>query len=520
MIDQLYGCRRSFVAAFVFGALALLSRPASAQPVADRPNILFIMTDDHSANAISCYGSAVNQTPNLDRLANQGVRFDRCFATNSICSPSRATILTGKYSHLNGVRAFDKFDGSQPTVAKELQAAGYYTGIIGKWHLVSDPTGFDVWNILPGQGLYYDPVFYDANKREKVKGYATDLITDRAIEFLKDRPKDKPFFLMCHHKAPHRPFQPDEKHRAMFADKTFPEPATLWDDYSTRTDGLKQNAMSIARDMTRNDLKLEPPANLSADEKATWLAVAPKEVEITIKGEKKLLTGDDLIRWKYQRYMQDYLACVASVDDNVGRLVDWLDANGLRDNTIVIYTSDQGFFIGEHGLFDKRYMYEPSIQMPFLVRWPGVVKPGTVERAMTTNVDFAETFLDAAGAKVPDDMQGRSLVPVLKGQIPADWRTSFYYRYYIAGGEHNTAGHYGIRTEMHKLIYYYTKDQWELYDLVADPNELHNLYGDPKQAELIKSLKTQLEQLKRDVKDNDPTTAPATVPTTAPVNPS
>jgi arylsulfatase A-like enzyme len=481
----------------------------TSQPWTPRPNIVFIMTDDHAAAAMSCYGSVVNQTPRLDKLASEGVRFDRCFATNSICSPSRATILTGKYSHLNGVRAFDKFDGSQPTVAKYLRAAGYYTGIIGKWHLVSDPTGFDVWNILPGQGLYYDPIFYDATKRERVKGYATDLITDRAIEFLKDRPKDKPFFLMCHQKAPHRPFQPDERHRAMFKGKTFPEPPTLWDDYSTRSDGLKQNAMSIARDMTRNDLKLEPPTGLSADEKTAWLAVAPMEVEIAVNGAKKTLRGNELVRWKYQRYMQDYLACVASVDDNVGRLVDWIDANRLRENTIVIYTSDQGFFIGEHGLFDKRYMYEPSIQMPFIVRWPGVVKAGTVEKAMAINADFAPTFLTAAGVPVPAEMQGRSLVPVLEAETPADWRKSFYYRYYIEGGEHNTAAHYGIRTETHKLIYYYTKDQWELYNLAADPNELHNLYDDPKQEALIGKLKTELQQLRRDFRDSDPTTAPA-----------
>jgi arylsulfatase A-like enzyme len=468
-----------------------------------RPNILFIMSDDHSANAISAYGSVVNRTPNLDRLASEGIRFDRCFAVNSVCSPSRATILTGKYSHLNGVPVFNRFDGSQPTVAKYLQASGYYTGMIGKWHLGSDPTGFDKWIVLPGQGAYFNPEFLVPEGRIRKEGYATDIITDLAIEFLKKRPKDKPFFLMCHHKAPHRSWEPDEKHKAMFAKQTIPEPGTLRDDYSGRTDALHENRQRVFYDLTRRDLKLEPPAGLEGPTREKWLGTKPTEVEAIINGEKKTLKGEELNRWKYQRYMQDYLACVQSIDDNVGRLLDWLDANGLRTNTIVIYTSDQGFFLGEHGLYDKRFMYEPSIQMPFLVRWPGVIKPGSKQESLAINADFAPTFLAASGLAVPADMQGRSLVPLMRGERPADWRTAFYYRYYHDPGDHNTRAHYGVRTETHKLIYFWKKDQWELYDLLKDPAEMHNLYNDPAQQPMVHALKAELYRLKKEVKDDD-----------------
>ncbi|MDB6037635.1 MAG: arylsulfatase family protein, partial [Verrucomicrobiales bacterium] len=426
-----------------------------------------------------------------------------CFAVNSICTPSRATILTGKYSHLNGAPVFNRFDGSQPTVAKYLQAAGYHTGMIGKWHLGSDPTGFDEWMILPGQGVYYNPDFFTPAGRKTIEGYATDVITDLAIEFLKDRPKDKPFFLMCHHKAPHRPWEPDEKHKAMFANRTIPEPRTLRDDYATRTDALHENQQRVFDDLTRRDLKLEPPSDLKGSARNQWLNQKPKEVEIVIDGTKRELRGEELNKWKYQRYMQDYLACIQSVDDNVGRLLDWLDTNGLRENTIVIYTSDQGFFLGDHGLFDKRFMYEPSIKMPFLVRWPGVIKPGSVQELLTINPDFAPTFMDVAGLHVPSDMQGHSLIPILKGESPANWRTSMYYRYYHDPGHHNTRAHYGVRTETHKLIYYWKKDQWELFDLKSDPNELRNIYADSDQKPLIAKLKTELYRLKKELKDDD-----------------
>ncbi len=468
-----------------------------------RPNILFIMSDDHAAHAISAYGSRINQTPHIDRLAKEGIRFDRCFAVNSICTPSRATILTGKYSHLNGVPVFNRFDGSQPTVAKYLQAAGYHTGMIGKWHLGSDPTGFDEWTILPGQGVYFDPVFIDAKGRRVLPGYVTDVITDLAIQFIENRPKDKPFFLMCHHKAPHRPWDPDAKHRAMFLGRHIPEPPTLDDDYATRTDAIRECQQKVFRDLTRRDLKLVPPPGLKAAERAKWLAVKPTEVEIEVHGEKRTLAGNALNRWKYQRYLQDYLACVQSIDDNVGRLLDRLDRCGLRENTVVIYTSDQGFFLGDHGLYDKRFMYEPSVRMPFLVRWPGVAKAGAVQDAMAINPDFAPTFMEIAGLAAPADMQGRSLVPLLAGSRPADWRTSWYYRYYHDPGDHNTRAHYGVRTETHKLIYFWKKDQWELFDLVNDPDELHNLYNDPRQQGLVAKLKAELYRLKRGLKDFD-----------------
>jgi arylsulfatase A-like enzyme len=470
---------------------------------ATRPNILFIMSDDHAAHAISAYGSRVNQTPNLDRLANAGMRFESCFCVNSICSPSRATIITGKYSHLNGVPTFNRFDGSQPTVAKYLQASGYHTGMIGKWHLGSDPTGFDEWTILPGQGVYFDPAFLSPTGRRVIKGYVTDIITDLAIEFLKNRPKDRPFFLMCHHKAPHRSWEPDEKHRAMFAGRQIPEPATLRDNYATRSDAIRECQQKVFYDLTRRDLKLEPPADLRGAARNQWLNVKPTEVEVTVDGQKQTLRGEALNAWKYQRYLQDYLACVQSVDDNVGRLLDWMDANGLGTNTVVIYTSDQGFFLGDHGLYDKRFMYEASVKMPFIVRWPGVTKPGSVQEAMAINPDFAPTFMELAGLQVPADVQGRSLVPLLEGRTPADWRTSYYYRYYHDPGDHNTRAHYGVRTTTRKLIYFWKKSQWEMFDLVKDPDELHNLYNDPTQKEMVAKLKTELYRLKREVKDDD-----------------
>ena len=468
-----------------------------------RPNILFIMTDDHAAHAMSCYGSVVNQTPNMDRIAQEGMRFNRCFVVNSICTPSRASILTGKYSHLNGTPVFNRFDGSQPTVAKYLQAAGYHTGMFGKWHLGSDPTGFDRWMVLPGQGLYFDPAFLTPTGRIVIKGYATDIVTDLAIGFLKDRPKEKPFFLMYHHKAPHRPWEPDAKHKAMFASKIIPEPSTLRDDYATRTDALRENKQRVFDDMTRRDLKLEPPAELKGTNRMKWLNTKPMEVEVEINDEKRTLTGEALNKWKYQRYMQDYLACVQSVDDNIGRVLDWLDVNGLRENTVVIYTSDQGFFLGEHGLYDKRFMYEESLKMPFVIRWPGVIKPNSVQDEMIINTDFAPTFMEIAGLKVPSDMQGRSIVPLLKGRHPWTWRESMYYRYYHDPGDHDTRAHYGVRTLTHKLIYYWKKDQWELFDLVNDPQELRNIYNEPAQQKVVARLKKELARLKKELRDKD-----------------
>lgn len=483
----------------LFGFLLTAANFAVA---AQRPNIVFIMSDDHAAHAISAYGSRVNQTPNFDRLAANGARFENCFAANSICSPSRATILTGKYSHLNGVPTFNRFDGSQPTVAKYLHEAGYHTGMIGKWHLGSEPTGFDSWTILPGQGAYHDPAFISPEGRRVIKGYASEIITDLAIDFLANRPADKPFFLMCHHKAPHRPWEPSLRYKDEFSKRHIPEPATLHDNYQGRADAIRECQQKVATDLTRRDLKLEPPTGLTGPQRNQWLGVKPTEVEIETDGKKITLTGAELVAWKYQRYLQDYLACVQSVDDSVGRILDWLDSHDLARNTIVIYTSDQGFFLGDHGLYDKRFMYEESIKMPFLIRGPGV-KPGSTIHAMAVNVDFAPTFMDLAGLVIPPDMQGHSLVPLLNGQTPTDWRTSFYYRYYHDPGDHNTRAHYGIRTTSHKLIYFWKKDQWELYDLVKDPEELHNIYADAAQAPVIAKLKKELYALKKEMKDED-----------------
>ena len=473
---------------FLLGAISVYSTDSGNHPEGsssiDRPNIIFIMSDDHASHAISAYGSRLIKTPNIDRLANEGMKLENCFVTNSICTPSRAVILTGTYSHINGVPVFNHIDNTQPMLSKYLQEAGYYTGVVGKWHLGGNnparpddgkPAGFDYWNILPGQGAYFNPVMIENGKRKTIEGYTTDIITDLAMDFIKNRPQDKPFFLMYHHKAPHRNWQPDEKHRKQYENVTLPEPPTFNDDYSGKSDAPRQATMRIDRDLTDKDLKMPPPAGLTARE---------------------------LKKWKYQRYMRDYLACVASVDDNVGRLLDWLDKNNLSKNTIVIYTSDQGFFLGDHNFFDKRFMYEESLRMPFMIRWPQRIKAGSVSRSMILNVDFAPMMLDAAGLKVPQDMQGRSFLPILEGRRPANWRTSMYYRYYHPG-DHNVAAHYGVRTERYKLIYFNKLDQWELYDLKKDPQEMHNVYSDPGYKRILLDLKKELQRLKKEVKDDD-----------------
>jgi len=484
-------------------ALVASCLPVLSAEKAARPNILFIMSDDHAAHAMSCYGSRINKTPNLDRIANEGMRLLNCFAVNAICTPSRAAILTGKYSHINGVTVFNRFDGSQPTVAKMLQKAGYHTGMIGKWHLTSDPTGFDYWNILPGQGKYHDPDFIEMGSRKMIRGYATDIITDLAIDFLKNRPKDQPFFLMCHHKAPHRPWEPDAKHAHLYDDVEIPEPETFNDDYATRSAAAPEATMRIDRNLTRTDLKVTPPPGLKGKELAQWNQTVDMEMEVTVNGEQKKLTGQALKKWKYQKYIKDYLRCIASVDDNVGRLLDFLDREGLKENTIVIYTSDQGFFLGDHNWFDKRFMYEESLRMPFLVRYPGKIKSGSVNNAMVLNVDFAPTFLEYAGAAVPKEIQGRSIQSILNGKTPADWRKSMYYRYYHYPGDHQVQQHYGVRTDRYKLIYYHRIDQWELFDLQKDPRELKNVYADPAYAGTVKELKTEMARLRKELDDHD-----------------
>jgi arylsulfatase A-like enzyme len=471
---------------------------------AERPNILFIMTDDHASHAISAYGSKVNTTPHMDRLAKSGMRFTNAFVTNSICTPSRATLLTGKYSHLNGTPVFNNFDGSQQTVSKLMQAAGYHTGMIGKWHLGNSPIGFARWIVLPGQGVYNEPDFLTNEGRLTIKGYATDVITDLGVEFLETRPKDKPFLLFLHHKAPHREWTPNEKYAAEFRKKTIPEPETLRDNYNTRSAALPENQQRVFDDLTRRDLKLIPPADLPPGPKRQqWMNAKPTEVEITAEdGTKKILKGDELNAWKYQRYMQDYLACVQSVDDGIGKVLDYLEKSGLSNNTVVFYTSDNGFFLGDMGMYDKRFMYEPSLHVPLMIAGPGM-KAEAVTESFALNVDFAPTFLDLAGEKVPEDMQGRSLVPVLKGETPDDWRTSMYYRYYHDPGHHNTRSHLGVRTATQKLIHYWKKDAWEFFDLAKDPNEQNNLYTDPAAQPAIEKLKAEITRLKKELRDED-----------------
>jgi len=488
------------------GALSLLPSCTSiGQTIGrggKRPNIIFIMTDDHASHALSCYGSKINKTPNLDRLAKEGMLFENCFCTNSICAPCRAVILTGKYSHINGVIDNRKsFDGSQQTFPKLLQKVGYETAMIGKWHLKSDPTGFDYWNVLPGQGTYYNPFMREMGERKKYTGYTTDIITDHCLKWLKERKSDKPFCLMYHHKAPHRRWEPGPKHLAMYDDVTIPEPDNLFDDYSNRGRAAKEQDMSIEKTMDKIDLKLVAPRNLNPEQKDFWDAAYEPKNEAFRKAN---LRGKELIRWKYQRYIKDYLRCIASVDDNVGRLLDYLDESGLSKNTVVFYTSDQGFYLGDHGWFDKRFMYEESLRMPLLVRYPREIKAGSVNDAIVLNLDFAPTFLDFAGVGKADDMQGGSIRRVLRGGTPRDWRTSMYYRYYEYPGAHSVKRHYGVRTQRYKLIhFYYDIDEWELYDLRKDPREMKNVYDDPAYAKVVKDLKAELKRLRTKFKDTD-----------------
>ncbi len=477
-------------------------------PAADaQPNILFIMSDDHGYQALSCYGSRVNETPNLDRLAKEGMRFDRCFVTNSICGPSRATILTGKYNHLNGfVRNGNTFDGSQQTVSKLLGAAGYQTAMVGKWHLKSEPTGFDYWNVLIGQGPYYNPPMKTGSKDRsgsqtiKHTGYTTDIITDLALDWLKnDRDPARPFFLMYHHKAPHRNWQPAPRHLHRYDDVTIPEPETLYDDYAGRASPARKQEMTVANHLTPHDLKLAPQGGLNEEQLAAWNAAYEPKNEAFRQAD---LSGRELIQWKYQRYAKDYLRCVDAVDENVGRVLDYLDEAGLTENTIVIYTSDQGWYLGEHGWYDKRWMYEESFRTPLLVRWPARVAPGSVDQHLVMNLDFAETFLDAAGQPIPSDMQGRSLLPILIGQAPDDWRQSVYYHYYEYPGPHSVRRHYGVRTDRYKLIHYYNEQEWELFDLEEDPFELRSLYDDPNYAEIRDQLLVELNRLREQYGDD------------------
>jgi arylsulfatase A-like enzyme len=471
--------------------LASALAPTMMQSALPRPNIVFIMSDDHAAHAISAYGSKINETPNIDRLAKEGVRLDACFVNNSICTPSRAAILTGQYSHKNGVYTLaDQMDPKKTHVAHLLRDAGYQTAIVGKWHLKTDPQGFDYWKVLPGQGDYHDPVFLTKDNKQKHTGYCTDLIGDFSIHFLKNRDKSKPFFLMSHHKAPHRAWQPAPKYKEWLEQENVPEPDNLYEDLSARSEAAQRATLRVGDDNTETDLKVPKPPGLQ---------------------------GKELRKWAYQRYIKDYLRCVRSVDDNVGRLLDYLDKEGLSDNTIVIYTSDQGFFLGDHGWFDKRFMYEESLRMPFLARYPKHIKPGSVSKDMVLNIDFAPTFLDFAGLKPPASMQGRSAAAVLNGKTPRNWRSSMYYRYWMhLGGGHDVTAHYGVRNDTHKLIYYYgkalgkngavdksTTPEWEMFDLAKDPREMKNVYSNPSYEKVRKGLEVELARLKQHYGDSE-----------------
>ncbi len=472
----------------------ILGNAQAADP-AKRPNIVFIFTDDHASHAMSCYGSKVNKTPNLDRIAAEGVKFQNCFCTNSLCGPSRAVILTGKHSHLNGfIDNRSTFDASQQTFAKLLQKSGYQTSVIGKWHLVSNPTGFDHYEILVGQGPYYNPPMIRDGEKVRHTGYTTSVITDLALDWLKNqRDPNKPFMLMFQHKAPHREWQPGPGYFDLYKDVEIPEPATLFDDYEGRGTAAKTQDMSMEKTLTPLDLKLVPPNYLNEEQLAMWHEAYDEENEAFRKADLK---GKDLVRWKYQRYIKDYLRSVAAVDDSVGQMLDYLDESGLAENTVVFYSSDQGFYLGDHGWFDKRFMYEESLRMPFLCRWPGVTKPGSVNEDLVQNLDFAETFLDIAGVEVPKDMQGRSIVPLLKGETPSDWREAVYYHYYEYPAVHAVQRHYGVRTDRYKLIHFYNIDEWELYDLKSDPDELRNVVNESQYKEVIADLKSKLTDLR------------------------
>lgn len=485
----------------------------------EKPNILFIMTDDHTTQAMSCYGGNLIDTPGMDRLASEGMMYNNCYATNALSGPSRACILTGKFGHVNGFKEnTGAFDSSQQTFPKILSENGYQTGIVGKWHLVSEPMHFDFWSILPGQGDYYSPDFIENGNKIREEGYVTHVITRKAKEFIARRDKSKPFCLMVHHKAPHRNWMPAPEHIGRFADTVFPEPDNLFDDYQNRGRAAKEQDLSISKTLTEDwDLKLPDRETLMKNKNSGLSRVysrMPEEVQAKWDSVYAKRAADyygversekELISWKYQQYMQDYLATVLSVDESVSDLLDYLEEIGELDNTLVVYTSDQGFFLGEHGWFDKRFMYEECQRMPLLMRYPKLMKPGSKSDAICMNVDFAPTFLDFAGVEVPEDIQGQSLLPIIKadGKVVDGWPQIAYYHYYEYPAEHSVKRHYGIRTERYKLIHFYNDiDEWELYDLQTDPREMNNIYGkegtEAITAELLKKLKAVQE------KYNDP----------------
>ncbi|GAA5221883.1 sulfatase family protein [Membranihabitans marinus] len=486
-----------------------------------RPNILFIMTDDHSYQTLSAYDTTYIRTPNLDRIAKDGILFHNSFVTNSICGPSRAVMITGKFSHKNGFpHNSSRFDGSQPTMPKYLREAGYKTALIGKWHLKSKPTGFDYSDVLIGQGNYYNPVFIN-NENDTVlnDGYVTNIITDKAINWLDGQSSDQPFCLLLHHKATHRIWKPDTSLLHTMEGIKFEVPETYFDNYENRLAAQSQK-MSIIEDMDLvYDLKMldaegdlqtkyrksyENMINrLNPEQRAVWDEYYNPIIE---KFKAANLSGKELALWKYQRYMEDYLKCVRSVDDNVGRILDYLEEKGLADNTLIVYTSDQGFYMGEHGWFDKRFMYEESMRTPLLMKFPKNINTVKEVSEMVQNIDYAPTFLDLAGLPVPGDMQGESLLPLVQGK-EENLRDALYYHYYEYPNEHMVKRHYGIRTDQYKLIHFYEDiDSWELYDLNSDPQEMKNLYGQADMADITEDLKAQLNELQIKYEDTDRST--------------
>lgn len=499
------------------GALAMGAVvPAQAQK---KPmNIVFIMSDDHSYQTISAYDKRFINTPNIDWLADNGVKFQESFVANSLSGPSRACMLTGKHSHANGFTDNSKtFDGGQQTFPKLLQQQGYQTAMIGKWHLTSLPTGFNYWDILIGQGDYYNPDFLSNGKKVRRPGYVTNIIADMAIDWMENkRDKDKPFCLLMHNKAPHRVWNPDTCDLRLYDDVTYPLPTTFYDDYSGRLAAQKQK-MSIMMDMdliydnkmADKENEIHTSTGLEQWGRGNYQRMTPSQRvqwdsyygPIIKKFKKDKLSGKALAEWKYQRYMHDYMRVIHSVDRNVGRVIEYLREHGLLENTMIVYTSDQGFYMGEHGWFDKRFMYEESFRTPLLVYLPGG-KHGVVSE-MVQNIDYAPTFLEAAGAKVPSDIQGRSFLPLLQGRKPSGWRQSLYYHYYEYPAEHSVCRHYGIRTKRYSLMHFYNDiDSWELYDLKTDPEQMNNIYGKPGTEKLTKELKKQLLQLQ--VQYDDP----------------
>ena len=501
---------------FQYGTVALLLASTTAVWSADqRPNIVFILSDDHAWQAVSAYGESRHliQTPNIDRLGKEGMRFDRFFVNNALCGPSRASFITGAYSHINGFynNTNCRFDGSQTTFPQLLQKAGYQTALVGKWHLETNPTGFDYWEILKGQGIYYNAPMIRDGKNVRNPGYITDVTADLSLEWLKKRDPSKPFMLFCWNKAPHREWEPALRDLDFDHDRVYPQPDSLFDDYSGRGLAEHDQNMTIASKVMRlnEDNKLTAPKDLkslSPEQMKIWDDYYGPRNEAFRK--RNLQPGRELTEWKYNRYMHDYLGCVKGVDDNVGRLLKYLDDSGLASNTIVIYSSDQGFFLGEHGWFDKRWIFQESARAPFLIRWPSVIKPGSVNADLTSNIDVAETLLQAADIPIPERMQGRSFLPLLKGERPADWRTAFYYHYYEYPFFHKVRPHYGIITDRYTLAHFYAPDvdYWELFDRKKDPQEMHSVFGDPTyadvQAQLLKEVVRLRTELKEPAKDD------------------